>query len=329
MMGTMPSLKTKLLPVGFVLLLFTAGAAERRVTAGAPKLEGEMSAGEGPSWDPAGYLYFVGDDRISRRTLDGKVEIYRDKVGGPNGSLVDPEGRLLVTEAGARRVTRTERNGDVTVLAERYEGKRFNSPNDLALDSRGRIYFTDPRYGNRNSMEMQVEGVYRIDGPQAVTRILGRPDVDRPNGILVSPDDRYLYVADNNNNTPGAARKLWRFDLKADGTADPGSRKLIFDWRTARGPDGLKMDRKGLLYVAAGLNKPNPPAETVDEFKGGIYVISPAGALVEFIPIPRDEVTNCTFGRRDLKTLFVTAGGSLWSVRVKTAGIVSSIVVGK
>jgi sugar lactone lactonase YvrE len=124
----------------------------------------------------------------------------------------------------------------------------------------------------------------------------------------------------------GGARKLWRFDLKVDGSVDPGSRKLIFDWRNARGPDGLKMDSKGLLYVAAGLNKPNPPAETADEFKGGIYVLSPAGELVEFIPIPKDEVTNCAFGGRDLKTLFVTAGGSLWSVRVKTAGLVSSVV---
>ncbi len=314
------------IPALLAMALLPAIAASRRATAGPPKLEGDMAANEGPSWDPAGYLYFVGGNRISRRALNGAVEIYRDNVGGPNGSLVDPEGRLLVTEAGARRVTRTERNGAITVLAERYEGKRFNSPNDLALDSRGRVYFTDPRYGRRDTMEMQVEGVYRIDAPQLVTRILGAPDVDRPNGILVSPDDRYLYIADNNNNTAGAARKLWRFDLKPDGTADPRSRKLIFDWRNARGPDGLKMDRKGLLYVAAGLNKANPPFETADEFKGGIYVISPAGDLVEFIPIPRDEVTNCAFGGRDLKTLFITAGGSLWSVRVKTAGLVSSIV---
>src|SRR5262249_29139972 len=153
-------------------------------------------------------------------------EIVRE-TAGPNGSLVDPQGRLLVTEAGARRVTRMGRDGAVEVLAETYEGKRFNSPNDLALDSRGRIYFTDPRYGRRDTMEMTIEGVSRIDAPGKVARILGAPDVDRPNGILVSPGDRYLYIADNNNNTVGGARKLWRFDLKADGTADPKSRKLI------------------------------------------------------------------------------------------------------
>ena len=92
-----------------------------------------------------------------------------------------------------------------------------------------------------------------------MTRILAAPDVDRPNGILVSPGDRYLYIADNNNNTPGARASSGDSTCKPDGTADPRSRKLIFDWHTARGPDGFKMDRKGLLYVAAGLNKPNPP----------------------------------------------------------------------
>src|SRR4051794_14342966 len=174
------------LPLLLLLAILLTAAADRRVTAGPPKLEGDMAAGEGPSWDPAGYLYFVGQNRISRRALHGEVEVYRE-TEGPNGSLVDPEGRLLVTEAGGRRVTRTERNGAVTVLADRYEGKRFNSPNDLALDSKGRVYFTDPRYGRRDTMELPVEGVYRIDAPQSVTRILGPPDVDRPNGILVSP----------------------------------------------------------------------------------------------------------------------------------------------
>jgi gluconolactonase len=95
---------------------------------------------------------------------------------------------------------------------------------------------------------------------------------------------------------------------------------LIFDWRDARGPDGLKMDRQGRLYVAAGLNKPNPPYETADKLKGGVYILSPEGKLLEFIPIPVDEVTNCAFGGADLKTLFVTAGGTLWSVAVTTEG---------
>jgi len=307
--------------IAIALLSLAALHAAGPATDGPPKLEADnVNAGEGPAWDPAGgWLYFVGGNRISRWKPGAQPETVRETTG-PNGAIVDPQGRLVVTEAGARRVTRTERDGSLVTLAETYEGKKFNSPNDLALDSRGRIYFTDPRYGRRDTMELDVEGVYRIDTPGKAVRILGAPDVDRPNGILVSSDDRFLYVADNNNNKIGGARKLWRFDLKSDGTADPKSRKIVFDWGDARGPDGLKMDRKGLLYVAAGLNKPHPPSETADKLKGGIYVISPEGKLVEFIPIPRDEVTNCAFGGPDLKTLYITAGGSLWSVRTKTPG---------
>ena len=140
--------------------------------------------------------------------------------------------------------------------------------------------------------------------------------------MLVSPDDKYLFIADNNNNVRRGARKLWRFDLKADGTVDPVSRKLIFDWKQARGPDGLKIDRENRLYVAAGLTKPNPPFETADEFKGGIYILSYDGKLLDFVPIPHDEVTNCAFGGKDLKTLYVTAGGTLWAIETKTAGFV-------
>lgn len=309
-------------PIAIVLLLLPLlSAADTPATAGPPKLEADNAgAGEGPSWDPSsGWLYFTGQGKISRWRPGGPPDVVRE-AGGVNGTLIDRQGRMIANESGARRVTRTERDGSVVVLAETYEGKRFNSPNDLAMDSRGRIYFTDPRYGRRDGMEMTEEAVYRIDAPGKVARVLGAPELERPNGILVSPDDRYLYVADNHNNKVGGARKLWRFDLKRDGTADAKSRKLVFDWRDARGPDGLKMDSKGLLYVAAGLNKPHPPYETADPLKGGVYVISTDGKLVEFIPIPRDEVTNCAFGGPDLKTLYVTAGGSLWSVPVKTAG---------
>src|SRR5262245_65877739 len=114
---------------------------------------------------------------------------------------------------------------------------KFNTPNDLIIDSQGLIYFTDPRYGPRDTMEMRdgagtlVEGVYRIDAPGKVQRVLGR-ELERPNGILVSPDNRHLFVADNNNNNVGGARKLWRFDLNPDGGVNPKSQTLIFDWKT-------------------------------------------------------------------------------------------------
>jgi gluconolactonase len=162
------------------------------------------------------------------------------------------------------------------------------------------------------------EGVYRIDAPGKVSRVIGH-EVERANGVFVSPGDKYLYVADNNNNAIGGARKLWRFALQPDGSIVPGTRHLVFDWQDGRGPDGLKMDRNGLLYVAAGRNDSNK-YESAAKYKGGIYVLSPEGKLLNFIAIPKDEVTNCAFGSSDWKRLFITAGGTLWSIAVDTAG---------
>ncbi|HXI53854.1 MAG TPA: SMP-30/gluconolactonase/LRE family protein [Candidatus Saccharimonadales bacterium] len=290
---------------------------------------GNIGAGEGPVWQTSGpgsgSLLFTGGGRITRRDATGAVSTFREDSGGANGLAFDSQGRLVVCESSRHRVTRTESDGRVTVLASNYQGSPFNSPNDLAIDSKGRVYFTDPRYGSRAGMALRdekgelVEGVYRIDAPGVVTRVIGR-ELERPNGITVSPGDQYLYVADNNNNQVGGARKLWRFDLRSDGSVDLASRKLIFDWKDARGPDGLKLDQVGRLYVAAGLNKPNPPYETAEALRAGVYILSPQGRVLEFLPIPDDEVTNCAFGGPDFKTLFITAGGHLWSVRVDTPG---------
>lgn len=282
------------------------------------------SGGEGPAWHPQLGLLSSGKGHINRLDRDGNSHIYRERAG-TNGLLFDRQGRLLACEPGLRRMTRTELNGQVTVLADKYQGKRYNQPNDLTVDSHDRIYFSDPRYGNREGMEIldeqgrTIEGVYRIDPNGTVTRIIGR-ELERPNGVLVSADDRYLYVADNNNNNLGGARKLWRFDLRNDGTVDHAARKLIYDWGTGRGPDGVKQDVQGRLYVAGGLTKPNPPFEPAEDRKGGIYVLSPEGQLLAFLPVPRDEVTNCAFGGDDLKTLYITAGGTLHSIRTNTAG---------
>jgi gluconolactonase len=314
----------------FILgIAMTLHAAKSPISAGSKPINyGAVGAGEGPVWHPGGYLFFTGGDQITRFDARGQTTVYRRPSGGANGLLLDSQKRLVVCEAGQRRVTRTETNGSIVVLADNFQGKRFNSPNDLTIDSKGRIYFTDPRYGKRDDMEIRdaegraVEGVYRIDAPGKVERIIAH-EADRPNGILVTPDDKRLYVADNNNNAIGGARKLWRFDLKSDGTITPNSRTLMFNWETGRGPDGLKMDRQGLLYVAAGLNVSNPPYESTEKFKGGIYIVSPEGKLVDFIPIPKDEVTNCAFGGSDLRTLFITGGGTLWSIKVNTPGLAS------
>ncbi|MDP6446627.1 MAG: SMP-30/gluconolactonase/LRE family protein [Pirellulaceae bacterium] len=288
-----------------------------------PTMVLEEGAGEGPAWDPKLGLLFSGHLGITRLDLEGKVTVFRE-MAGTNGLLFDARGRLLSCVPVQRHVSRTEPDGSLVVLAEKFDGMRFNQPNDITVDSKGRIYFSDPKYGPRTNMEMldedgkQVEGVYRIDLDGKVSRVITH-EADRPNGVFVTPDDKWLYVADNNNNDRGGARKLWRFRLKKNGDLKLKSRKLIFDWGDGRGPDGMVLDAAGRLYVAGGLNKSRAPIET-NKLLGGVYVFSADGKKIDFVHIPRDEVTNCTFGGPDLKTLYVTAGGTLWSIRTKTAG---------
>lgn len=316
------------LTLGILVTGLVQAACASDLFTGEPVLVREHGAGEGPAWHPRLGLLTSGDGHIYRHTLPDKSEIYRRNAGS-NGLLVDRDGSLVVCEAVQRRVTRIDEEGRVTVLADRYDGKRFNQPNDLTRDSRGRIYFSDPRYGSRDGMEIRddagraIEGVYRIDPDGKVTRVITH-EVDRPNGLIVTADDRYLFVADNNNDTVGGARKLWRFELNPDGSVALASQKLIHDWKSTRGPDGMKLDTEGRLYVAAGLNRPNPPFETADPPTAGIYVFSPEGQLLEFVRIPRDETTNCAFGGEDGKSLFVTAGGTLWKIPTRVAGRTSA-----
>ncbi len=302
----------------------------------AVKEEVRVAFTEGPAWHTDGSVYFsdIANNRIMRLDANGELHVFREPSGRTNGLLFDHQGRLVCCEGGGplsnRRVTRIEADGTLTVLAERFEGRRLNSPNDLTMDRKGRIYFSDPRYGARTGLEQrddagrEIEGVYRIDGPGKVTRILAH-EIDRPNGVAVSPDDRYLYVADNvtdGERGVGGNRKLWRFDLSADGSVDPKSQKLIFDWGTDRGPDGMTTDAQGRLYVTAGFNTPAPPAQTAKQHKAGVYVISPAGKLLQFIAVPIDMITNCTFGGIDRQTLYITAGHKLWSIRTKSPGFI-------
>ena len=295
------------------------------------KFEGKVAFVEGPSWHPTGNVYFsdIPNERIMRRDRNGEIHVFRTSSGFTNGTCFDLQGRMICCEGGGapskRRVTRLELDGTITVLADSFEGKKINSPNDCTVDAKGRVYFTDPRYRSRVGLEQvdaagrEVEGVYRIDEAGKVSRILSH-EVQRPNGIAISPDQKFLYVADNRNDKPTDNRKLWRFNLKTDGTVDATSQKLLFDWGSDRGPDGMAVDSKGRLYVTAGFNNPEPPAQTANKFKAGVYVITFEGTLVQFIPVPTDMITNCAFGDDDLKTLYITAGHKLWSIRTGTAG---------
>ncbi len=281
-------------------------------------------AGEGPVWHPELGLLFSGHGDITRYLGEGETTVHLEDAGS-NGLLIDGQERLLVCQPVRRRVSRIEADGSLTVLTDQYEGQAYNQPNDITVDTQGRIYFSDPRYGSREGMQIRdddgrlVEGVYRIDPDGSVTRVITH-EVDRPNGVFVTADDRFLFVADNNNNEVGGARKLYRFDLLADGTVDVASQKLIFDWQSSRGPDGMAADQDGYLYVAGGRSEARLPAETASPYVGGIYVFSPTGEFVQFVPIPNDEVTNCAFGGEDRRDLYITAGGTLWTIRTRTPG---------
>jgi gluconolactonase len=287
-----------------------------------PEVVSTVAFTEGPAYHADGSVYFtdVSNDRIMRSAPGPRpdsrrmIEVYRNPSGRANGLVFDLEGRLVACEGGSRRVTRTEPDGSVTVLAGSYLGKPFNSPNDIDVDARDRLYFTDPRYGDRSGMEMDKEAVYRIDPDGKVTRVID--DLERPNGIAVSPDQKTLYVVDNNNGA-GGSRKVYAYELRDDGST--GKRRIVHDFGVSRGGDGMCLDSRGNLYVTAGLNTPNPPVES-GPAKAGVYIFSPAGKPLGFIPIPEDAVTNCAFGDPDLKTLYITAGKTLFRIRLNITG---------
>jgi gluconolactonase len=281
---------------------------------------------EGPAVDAAGNVFFsdIAGNRILKRDINGVVTTFRADSGRTNGNCFDAEGRLISCEGGEqgpgrRRIVRTDmKTGAITVLTDRYDGKRYNSPNDCCVDGKGRIWFTDPRYGaDRSDLEMDVEGVYRIESTGTVKRMLTQKEINRPNGIAVAPDDKTLYVIDSHPKQ-GGNRKVWAFDLATDGSLS--RQRIVYDFGKARGGDGMRVDRNGNLWVAAGINKPRGnPGESLD-VPAGVYVISPQGKLLGRIPIPEDLITNVAFGGRDLKTLYVTAGRTLYRFPVNVSG---------
>jgi gluconolactonase len=280
---------------------------------------------EGPAWHVRGDVYFsdIAGNRILKMAPDGAVSVFRHDSGRTNGNTFDAQGRLISCEGaefgtgGRRRIVRTDlATGQVEVLTDRFEGNRYNAPNDVVVDLKGRIWFTDPYYWTDHaSLEMGCEAVYCID-QKTVRRVVSQPQIGRPNGLAITPDDKTLYVIDSHSGA-GGNRKIWAFDVAPDGSL--GNQRLVFDFGQGRGGDGMRLDREGNLWVAAGVLKPRHANET-DEVRTGIHVISPAGKLLGRIPIPEDVLTNLTFGGADFKTLFVTAGKTLFRIDVDTPG---------
>jgi gluconolactonase len=298
-------------------------AAAPAATAASPLVEIATTVAftEGPAVDRAGNVYFTDiiNQRIMKLGADGVLSTYREPSNVANGLLIDPQGRLIACEGalferpgvkrqGTPRVTRTDlETGKIETIASSYDGKPLVGPNDVTIDGRGRLYFTD----------LAGAAVYRIDTPGTVARILAPPDVQRPNGIQVSPDDKTLYLIEA-NQAEGGARMIRAYDLQPDGTVR--NMRVHYNFYPGRSADGMSIDIEGNLYASAGMNQTRGTTETLDT-RTGVYVISPAGKLLKFIPIPEDFITNNAFGGPDMKTLYVTAGKTLYKVRTDVAGL--------
>ncbi|MFT4555822.1 MAG: gluconolactonase [Planctomycetaceae bacterium] len=280
-------------------------------------VEDEKVFTEGPAADAHGNLYFtnVPADKILK--WDGKsLTVFREKSNAANGLYFEPDGSLLACEGGAKRVTRTNmKTGEIKVLADGYNGFPLASPNDLCCDAAGRIYFTS-RPGVEDPSTGNVNAVYRIDPDGKLTQLLKWPDIHMPNGIVISPDNGTLYLIEAHPDAD-RNRNILAFDLADDGSLS--NRRTLINFYPGRSGDGMCIDSKGNLYVAAGLHATRKTSETLDT-KPGIHVVSPQGKLIAFMQTPEDTITNCTFGGSDLKTLFVACGTKLVSIRTSIPG---------
>ncbi|MGD9890171.1 MAG: SMP-30/gluconolactonase/LRE family protein [Dehalococcoidia bacterium] len=255
---------------------------------------------EGPAWHPEGFYYFVDirANRLYRLAPGGPPEVVREDTGEGNGTTFDLQGRLLMCEGSNRRITRMEDGGRIVTLADRFEGKRFNRPNDIVCRSDGSIYFTDP--GLRvplHERELPYAGVYRID-PDGTINLFA--DCEYPNGLAFSPDERILYVA-NTRWTP----YIHAFELEPNG--EMRRRRIFADMSSDERdgvPDGMAVDADGRVYCTG---------------PGGTWVFDPDGARIGIIRTP-EVPANLTFGGPDLRTLFFTARTSIYTLRATVPG---------
>jgi gluconolactonase len=250
---------------------------------------------EGPVWSPEGYLLFtdIPANRIYKYTPGEGLEVARENSGAANGLALDSKGRLYTCEGGRRRVIRMDSAGKVEVLAERFEGQRFNAPNDIAVRRDGHLWFTDPAFGAQaGTRDMTFYGVYHLT-PKGELSAVHRSST-RPNGVALSPNGRILYVAYSDDR----AVRAWDIDRSGAASAE---RVLITGIEGV--PDGLKTDEKGNLYVTCR----------------GVAIYSPAGKLIRMIETG-ETPANLAFGDPDLQTLYVTARTSVYRIRMPVKG---------
>ena len=277
---------------------------------------------EGPAWDGTGLLFtHIPASRIMRYDPQrGASTVYLKETNWANGLILDPAGILYACEGGARRVVRYGPDSGVTVLADGFEGKRLNIPNDLAIDPLGRVWFTDPYYEGAGgpwsedvaNKDLDHDSLYRLDpqpgGSWAVDRVTF--DTTRPNGLLFSLDHKTLYVAQSGRRAD-EKRQLRAYPVQDDGSL--GEHTVLHDFGDHRGIDGMVLDTEGNIVATAGYRQGGPGPM--------IYVFSPSGEVLETHPMSEDRPTNCSFGGPDLMTLYVTTGeGHLFEARTERQG---------
>lgn len=283
-----------------------ATAQESLVEPGAKvvKLAGDLKFTEGPAWFPSKKLLVFSDIPNSKlMQWDGKeLSVFRTSEAS-NGNILDLEGRLITCQHAGRNLVRTEADGKITVLADKFDGKKFNSPNDVAVRSDGTLWFTDPSWGLNGTPDYPGHWVFKFDPATGKVEPIVK-DLPMPNGINFSPDETRLYIADTGGNKkhPNAEYHnkpagIHCYEVSKDGVL--GKKLFTID----HGSDGMAVDVKGNLYTT----------------HGGIQIHDADGKKLETIETPEGPA-NCTFGGEDMKTLFITARTSLYSVRLKNAG---------
>lgn len=278
------------------------------------QVAGPFDFTEGPAWDGSGLIFSdIPNNRLMRfDPASGETEEFRTATNQANGLMFDREGVLHVCEGGGegRCISRYNADGSRQVLASHFEGNRLNSPNDLAFDHKGRIFFTDPRYGSDfGDMELDHQSVYRLD-PDGDNRSITRVtfDTEKPNGLLISPDGGTLYVADS-AQTDGP-RELRAYPLDADGNFS-GPHEVPHNFFPHRGIDGMCLDVDGNIVATSGWEQSGPGPM--------INIFTPKGRVLAMHPMTHAP-TNCTWGDADLKTLYVTAGARLFRARTELQG---------
>jgi gluconolactonase len=261
---------------------------------------------EGPLWHaPGRYLLFsdMPGDHLRKWTARDGVSTFRKPCAQSNGLAWDRQGRLIVCEHATSRLTRTEPDGQITVLANHHRGKELNSPNDVVVKSDGAIYFTDPvygrkeYYGNPRPLQLDFRGVYRVD-PEGLGLTLLADDFGQPNGLCFSRDERHLFVNDTER------QHIRRFDVGADGSLVNSSIWAETKGEGSGAPDGMKIDSAGNVWCCG---------------PGGIHVFAPDATCLGVIRLP-EHTANFCFGDDDLRSLYVTASTSIYRVRVRTPG---------